>query len=108
MRTKLDHLNEWATVGLLVAPTEFIETNMSTYTLEDSGGYGLNRKVEGRIVTYSYIPREHYGLETKASQDRTIYSSSTCIGGFIIDEDVYIDGEINNTIRKCSYLYTVI
>ena len=85
-------MDKYATIGLLTVPTEFTSTDPSNYTMVNSGGKGLDRKVEGKKVTYSYSLKEFRGLEVNSSKSKTVHSSSTCIGRRLYGSNVYENG----------------
>ena len=65
-------------------------------------GLGLDRKVEGTEVTYTYFLRGYQGEEVKLDPDRTIQSSSSCAGSFVWGPDVYKDEQWLGKVSKWS------
>ncbi|KAF2262562.1 hypothetical protein CC78DRAFT_606095 [Lojkania enalia] len=102
--TRLDYqMNDYAAIGLSTVPTPFNSTVPSTFNLTNAGGRGLDRKVEGDKVTYSYFLREYRGAEEKASADKVLHSSSKCIGRNLWGSDVYEKGRIVGNITPLDY-----
>ncbi|RYP52153.1 hypothetical protein DL770_011022 [Monosporascus sp. CRB-9-2] len=89
----LDHVSLFSVIGLLSVQTEFQMTDESSYNLTNITGQGLDRKVEGNALTYSYSLREYSGSEVRASADRILRSSSRCVGRVLYNNgDVYERG----------------
>jgi hypothetical protein len=96
-------MNDYATFGLSIVDTEFDSKNSSDYTLTNSSGQGLDRKVEGDKVTYSYALKEYFGLEERSSKDKILHSSSTCIGRHIWGYDIYEKGKVVGNLSKFTF-----
>ncbi|KAK3349081.1 hypothetical protein B0T25DRAFT_569733 [Lasiosphaeria hispida] len=73
-------MTEYALPGFWLVPTEYNISDPSTYTMTNISGSGLDRKVEGNKLTYSYSLKEFRGTEESLSTDKVVHSSSTCIG----------------------------
>ncbi|RYP01586.1 hypothetical protein DL765_010851 [Monosporascus sp. GIB2] len=88
----LGRVSNYALTGLTSVPTEYNMSDPSTYTMTNISGLGLNRKVEGDTVTYSYSLREYRGLDQYPSTDKVLHSSSRCIGRAFYNGAVYEKG----------------
>ncbi|KAK0707873.1 hypothetical protein B0H67DRAFT_648009 [Lasiosphaeris hirsuta] len=73
-------MTEYALPGFWLVPTEYNISDPSTYTTTNISGSGLDRKVDGNKLTYSYSLKEYRGIESSSSTDKVVHSSSTCIG----------------------------
>ncbi|KAK6496291.1 hypothetical protein TWF481_002316 [Arthrobotrys musiformis] len=92
-------LSNYATFGLLTAPTNFDQKSPSSYNTTNLGGQGLDRKVEGNEITYSYFLKEYHDRETTLSKDKVIHSSARCVGRRLFDYNVYENGTIVGNIE---------
>ncbi|RVD80415.1 uncharacterized protein DFL_008312 [Arthrobotrys flagrans] len=93
-------VNGHATVGLVTVPIEFNHTDQGNYNVTNLGGQGIDRKVEGDTITYSYSLKEYQGLETTSSKNKVIHSSSSCVGRTFYENDVYEGGELVGSIES--------
>ncbi|KAJ5031368.1 hypothetical protein PSV08DRAFT_173340 [Bipolaris maydis] len=93
--------------------------NSSTYNMENIGGHGLNRAVEGDSVTYSYYLKQYRDEEITSSNASVVHSSSRCFGGtvslrenqemlqLIYLGDVTYEATFENILKKILSVYTV-
>lgn len=72
----------------------FNQSVASSYDMTNISGTGLNRRVEGHNLTYSYFLREYQGDEERPSKDRVLHSSSSCVGRYADIDGVYENGEL--------------
>jgi hypothetical protein len=82
-------MDNLALVGLTTTPIDLNLRDPSSYTVKNIGGEGVDRKVEGGQVTYSYFLKEYQGLEEYPSTDKVLHCSSRCTGRTIKKSDVY-------------------
>ncbi|KAK6507928.1 hypothetical protein TWF481_006349 [Arthrobotrys musiformis] len=88
----LVRMNNYAAIALSAGGMDFNETDPVDYNVTNLGGQGLNRRVEGDTLTYSYFLKEYRGLEVNSSADKVLHSSSRCSSRTIDSDDVYEDG----------------
>ncbi|KAH7558279.1 hypothetical protein J3E72DRAFT_370553 [Bipolaris maydis] len=114
----LQRMNRYATIGLSNMPDDgFNFRNSSTYNMENIGGHGLNRAVEGDSVTYSYYLKQYRDEEITSSNASVVHSSSRCFGGtvslrenqeMVLDYgDVTYEATFENILKKILSVYTV-
>lgn len=80
--------------------TEFDPKNPATFTLTNASGEGLDRKVDGDKVTYSYPLKEYQGLTITPAKDRVLHSSSSCVGSTVWGKNIFTDGKLVGNTGK--------
>jgi hypothetical protein len=93
-------MSDYATVGMTTVPTEFDSKNSAHFTLTNAAGHGLDRKVEGEEVTYSYSLKEYRGLDVNPAQDKVLHSSSSCVGRTMWGSNLFEDGKLVGNMGK--------
>ncbi|KAH7305308.1 hypothetical protein B0I35DRAFT_464917 [Stachybotrys elegans] len=76
-------LRQFASLGLLLQPLDFDIETPSNFNRNNLSRAGIDRKVNGKTVTYSYSLREFISAEEYISRENVIYSSSTCQTWFV-------------------------
>jgi hypothetical protein len=91
-------VNEQAIIGLLAVRIPLKDGDYSG-VIPGTGrrqiylrGQGLNRKVEGDTVTYSYYLKEFQDTNVRPS-DKVLHSSSRCLGRAAVKGEVYERGK---------------
>jgi hypothetical protein len=79
-RRATGRFDEYGLIGLVTVDTQYNITDPASYNRANMSGQGLDRKVEGDKVTYSYALKEYRGLDEYPSADTVIQSTSSCIG----------------------------
>jgi len=96
-------MNNYGTVGLVSVPVEFSSSTPSSYNMTNISGQGVDRKIEGNRVTYSYSMKEFSGLDTLSTTDKIVRSSSSCIGRTLNGISIYEDGRVVGNL--CEWLH---
>ncbi|KAH8587889.1 hypothetical protein B0O99DRAFT_583890 [Bisporella sp. PMI_857] len=99
-------MSDYASVGLSTAPSEFDSKNPANFTLTNSAGQGLDRKVEGDKVTYSYSLKEYQGVDVRPAQNKVLHSSSSCVGRTLWGSNVFAGGKLVGNLSNRPTLYT--
>ncbi|CUS15094.1 unnamed protein product [Tuber aestivum] len=92
-------MSDYAAVGMSTVLTEFDSTN-PTITLTNSSGQGLDRKVEGDKVIYSYSLKEYQGLDVHPARDKVLHSSSSCVGRTMWGSNIFEDGKLVGNVDE--------
>lgn len=96
----LRRMDNYGSIGLVTVNTYFNWTDPSSYTVTNMSGQGLDRKVEGNKVTYSYSLKEYRGLDERSSGDKVLHSSASCVGRTLYKTDIYENGKKVGTLRN--------
>jgi hypothetical protein len=92
-------MGNYAWVGLGMGSIRFDPAEPSSHNEGNISGLGLDRKVEGDKVTYSYFLKEYRdGEENKTN--KALQSSSSCIGTTVYGNNVYKDGNLVGSLSK--------
>lgn len=83
-----------AQLGLSSVSIPFDYGDPSQYAAANMSGQGLYRKVDGKVVTYSYFLKEYHGDKEWPSKYRVLHSSSNCTERIISGDDIREGGKI--------------
>ena len=93
-------ISDYGSIGLPMVSTELDPKNPATFTLTNASGQGLDRKVEGKKVIYSYSLKEYQGLKVAGAKDKVIHSASSCVGSMMWGNNIYTNGKLIGNISK--------
>ncbi|KAK4159958.1 hypothetical protein QBC43DRAFT_191258, partial [Cladorrhinum sp. PSN259] len=94
-----------ALVGLPSVISEFDLLDPSSQSMVNISGQGLDRSVDGDRVTYSYSLKEYEGLKESSSINKTLHSSSRCIGRVFYNGSIYEKGrEVGSTRNSPEFI----
>lgn len=99
-RIDLAKVTNHAMAGLTSVPSEYNLSDLSNHTMLNISGQGLDRKVESDQVTYSYSLKEYQGPEEFSRIEKTLHSSSRCVGRAFYNGSIYEKGENVGSTRN--------
>jgi hypothetical protein len=102
--TRKAQMSNFNYAGLTAVPIIYNQSDPSTYNMKNISGQGLDRSVDGNLVTYTYYLREHRGLVDYSSSSSIVHSSSSCIGRNFFNGSVYEKGVRVGTLGKPAVL----
>jgi hypothetical protein len=82
-------LNSFERIGRLTVPYSLSSRDLTTWNAKNLSGYGVDRIVDGKTVTYTYPLREYRGVEEYPSSSRIMHTSASCITRYVGEDGIY-------------------